>query len=469
MIRTRSPGVKLFFAALIGVVLLIPLAFVYMLISDRQAQSRTAQSSITAGWGGEQLVTGPVLVIPYDDETIETETIEGRTRTRTVEIRRELFLSPNRQSIATTLAPDVKSYSIYRSVIYSADNAGSASFSVPGDLDRQGIARDQLLFDQAELRFGVSDPAGLTDGTQVRIGGERLKLNPGNGPASTGGSGFSTPVDWDGTGPLAVEWQYGLRGSRSIALVPRGGETEWTVTSPWEHPSFAGDFRPDTSAIGSDGFTARYEGITNLALGEALVNLTDSAPPIIAEPGDYQRTVYAAEAAIEGDRARAKAASVRLIEPVDLYSQVDRSVKYGFLFIGFTFVAFFMFDVVAGARVAAAEYLLTGVGLVLFFVMLLAFAEIIGFVWAYLIASAAIIGLLTAYSASVLGGWRRAGMIGGMLSGLYTTLFVLLNLEAWSLMIGSLMLFAALAVVMYATRNIDWRAATDTHEETVDV
>ena len=154
--------------------------------------------------------------------------------------------------------------------------------------------------------------------------------------------------------------------------------------------------------------------------------------------------------------SQAKAATIRLVEPVDLYSQVDRSVKYGFLFIGFTFIAFFMFDVVAGARVAAAEYLLTGVGLVLFFVMLLAFAEVIGFAWAYFLASLAIIGLLTSYSAAVLGGWRRAAMIGGMLAALYATLFVLLNLEAWSLMIGSLLLFAALATVMYATRNIDW-------------
>ncbi len=166
---------------------------------------------------------------------------------------------------------------------------------------------------------------------------------------------------------------------------------------------------------------------------------------------------YPEPARAEGrEAAIAKAASVRLIEPVDLYSQVDRAVKYGFLFIGFTFVAFFMFDVVAGAKVAAAEYLLTGTGLILFFVMLLAFAEVIGFAWAYLVASASIIGLLTAYSAAVLGGWRRARMIGGMLAALYATLYVLLNLEAWSLLIGSVLLFVALAAVMYTTRNIEW-------------
>ena len=124
--------------------------------------------------------------------------------------------------------------------------------------------------------------------------------------------------------------------------------------------------------------------------------------------------------------------------------------------IGFTFLAFLMFDIIAGARVAAAEYLLTGAGLILFFVLLLAFAEIIGFTLAYLLASGAIIGLISAYSAAVLGSAKRAGFIGGLLLGLYALLYVLLNLEAYSLLIGSVLLFVALAAVMYVTRRVDW-------------
>ena len=137
---------------------------------------------------------------------------------------------------------------------------------------------------------------------------------------------------------------------------------------------------------------------------------------------------------------------------------MSRAAKYGFLFIGFTFAAFLMFDVVGGVRVSAVEYLLVGAGLVLFFVLLLAFAEVIGFTAAYLVASAAIIGLITAYSAAVLKSWRRAWYIGGLLVALYAVLYILLSLEAYSLLIGSLLLFAALAGVMYATRNLDWGA-----------
>nr|WP_137678233.1 cell envelope integrity protein CreD [Parerythrobacter lutipelagi] len=461
----RSPGLKLLFVCIIGFVLLVPLIMVYALVNDRQSQSEVAQDAITAGWGGEQTIAGPVLVIPFTGTSVETETVNGEQRRRTVTARRELFLAPTQQSIATELTPDYKEYSIYRSVIYDSDTQGTASFDLPEDFSRLGIERSALLLDQAELRFGISDPRGLTDGTSVSVGGQAMTLQPGNGPRSTGGNGFSTAVDWDGSASLEVAWVYGLRGSKSFAMVPRGGETEWTISSPWQHPSFGGSFLPenDSREVTSDGFKATYSGITNLALGEALVTLDEAGPP---PPHASERMAYDAPIAA----GQSKSATIRLVEPVDLYSQVDRSVKYGFLFIGFTFLAYLMFDVVGGARVASAEYLLTGVGLVLFFVMLLAFAEVVGFTWAYIVASAAVIGLLTSYSAAILGGWRRAGMIGGMLTGLYVTLYILLSLEAWALMIGSVLLFAALAAVMYATRNVEWSLRQgEEHEESFAV
>jgi inner membrane protein len=159
-----------------------------------------------------------------------------------------------------------------------------------------------------------------------------------------------------------------------------------------------------------------------------------------------------------GDVGGIQTAHISLIQPVDLYSRVNRATKYGFLFIGFTFLALLMFDVVGGVRISPVEYLLMGAALVLFFVLLLAFAEVIGFTAAYLLASAAIAGLNTAYAAAVLKSWRRAWFIGGLLVALYAVLYILLSLEAFSLLIGSLLLFAALAGVMYGTRRIDWSA-----------
>jgi len=449
----RSPGLKLLLVGLVALVLTIPLFMVYALVSDRESQSQTAQTAITAGWGGAQVVAGPVLVVPFTELVTETTTVDGQERTRTVEARRELFLSPLSHRATTTLTPERRGYSIYASVIYRAALAGNVRFALPADLERFGVDRARLQLDQAELRFGVSDPRGLQTDAQATVEGRRIELQPGKGLASTSGAGFYGSLDWNGA-PLTVDYKYGLRGSHGLTFVPRGGNTEWKVTSPWPHPSFGGSFLPDAKSVSATGFTASY-GVPNLALGQALAMTADPGPPATEQAGTgrYPPVIVAEGASRPG---ASQAASIGLIEPVDLYSRVDRSVKYGFLFIGFTFLAFLMFDVVGGARVATAEYLLTGAGLVLFFVLLLAFAEVIGFAWAYLVAGTAIVGLLTAYSAAVLKSRRRAGFIGALLFGLYALIYVLLSLEALSLVIGAVLLFLALAGVMYATRNVDW-------------
>jgi inner membrane protein len=459
MAKQHSPGFKLLMAGLVAIALCIPLLMVYLLVYDRENRSSEAQTSIVNSWGAQQVIAGPVLVVPYMEETIETADVNGRTTTRTVQTRRELFVSPQRQEVRTVLDPEKRAIaSIYETVVYDSQTNGQARFALPADLSRLGVERESLILDRAELRFGVSDPRGLKDNARVLLDGETLVLQPGNGPGATSGAGFSAFVDWTGAAPLAVEWSFGLRGSQSLALVPRGGETEWQVQSDWPHPGFTGSFLPDSKQVSESGFTAKYEGITNLALGRAIASTSDDGPPMPATMEGEMSYAVPAGPMPEGARAGgpSMAVNIALVDPVNLYSRVDRSVKYGFLFIGFTFVTFLMFDIVGGARVAAAEYLLTGTGLVLFFVLLLALAEIIGFTAAYILASAAIIGLLTAYSAAVLGTWRRAGFIGAMLAGLYALLFVLLSLETWSLLIGAVLLFAALAGVMYATRRVDW-------------
>jgi inner membrane protein len=254
--------------------------------------------------------------------------------------------------------------------------------------------------------------------------------------------------------PLSVDFAYDFRGNASLALAPQAGDTRWTVHSSWPHPSFKGAFLPGPRPNVTDkGFDASYR-IGNLSLGRSLVSTSDAGAS--ASPPAPTRDGYPSREATGSDSAQM--AQIDLIQPVDLYSQVNRAIKYGFLFIGFTFLALLMFDVIGGVRVSPVEYLLMGAALVLFFVLLLALAEVIGFTLAYILASGAIAGLNTAYSAAVLSSWRRAAFIGGLLVALYAVLYILLSLEAYSLLIGSLLLFAALAGVMYATRRIDWGA-----------
>ena len=455
----RTPGSKLLLAILIGLVLSLPLFSVWLLVYDRQNQSEQAAASITEGWGGPQIISGPLLVIPYRAVSTETALENGKSVTRTREVMRELILSPEAIEVSTDVKPEVRKRSIYEAVVYDAKVAGKARFAFPGDLARHGVPLAAMDLTRAELRFGLSDPRGLGANPRVKIDGRALRLQPGGG--SGGGSGFFAWVDATqlATRAMMIDFDYGFRGNASLSFIPDAGDTRWIMRSSWPHPSFTGKYLPDGHRVSEKGFDAVYR-VGNLALGRSLVATTDPAA---------QNTATASPSA--EPIPQPSTATVSLMQPVDLYSQVNRSTKYGFLFIGFTFLALLMFDIIGGVRVSAVEYLLMGAAIVLFFVLLLAFAEVIGFTLAYLVASAAIAGLNTAYSAAVLKSWRRAYFIGALLLGLYAVLYILLSLEAFSLLIGSLLLFAALAGVMYATRRIDWggHKGPDTVGESVAV
>lgn len=442
----RSPAFRLALAIGVGLLLAIPLFSIYLLNYDRQSQSREATASITAGWGAAQLVSGPVLVIPYRATATETVVQNGQSVTRTNQVMRELTLAPETVSLSSNINPQTRARAIYEAVVYDVRLSGKARFAFPPDLSRNGVSVGQMDMGRAELRFAISDPRGLGANPRVLVDGKPQRLQPGGG--SSGGRGFFAWVDAGGLGakPMAVDFAFSLRGNASLSLVPQAGDTSWAVRSSWPSPSFGGDFLPDQRHVTDQGFDASYR-VGNLALGRSLVSTADAGAPYTPD-----------RASPVADPNVAQGAQVSLIQPVDLYSKVNRATKYGFLFIGFTFLALLMFDVIGGVRVSAVEYLLMGAALVLFFVLLLAFAEVIGFTRAYIVASAAIAGMNTAYSAAVLKSWRRAAFIGGLLVGLYAVLYILLSLEAYSLLIGSLLLFAALGGVMYATRRIDWSA-----------
>jgi inner membrane protein len=451
----RSPTARLVIAVAVAFALIVPIFFVWMLIYDRQQQSEHSRASIAQGWGGAQTISGPVLVIPYRDVTQQTLIEDGREIVRNVEQWSQRTIAPEAVELVTDLRPERRTRSIYEAIVYEALTQGRARFTIPADIQRYGIDPSRLDLSRAELRFGLSDPRGLGANPAVTVGGTPLRLQPGAGSGGGGGgnSGFFAWLDASSiaAAPIDVTFAFALRGNETLALAPQAGDTRWTVTSSWQHPSFQGSFLPSERSVDADGFRATYR-VGNLALGQSLVSggapAADSPPRRTSEANPPPPT--------ETSSGASPAAQIDLVQPVDLYSQVGRATKYGFLFVGFTFLALLLFDIVGGARVRAAEYLLVGVGLVLFFVLLLAFAEVIGFEGAYLLAAGAISGLITFYSAAVLRSWRRAGAIAALMAMLYGVLYLLLSMEAFSLLIGSVLLFGALAAVMYLTRNLDW-------------
>ncbi len=454
----RSPGAKLSLVIVIGILLSVPLFSIWLLVYDRQQESNQAKTSIAQGYGGPQAMAGPLLVIPYRKTIRETVNEGNRPVVRTSQAWEELTLSPETVDLSTDIKPTARKRSIYQVVVYDAAVRGKARFALPADFERSGVAVGDMALDRAELRFGVSVARGLRANPRVVAGGRRLRVAAGGGTPVTGEDGFFAGLDAASlaTAPIDVDYAFELRGNGRISLFPQAGDTLWRVSSSWPHPSFQGGFLPDDPpSVSGKGFAARYK-LGNLALGQSLVSTGPARPRAGGSDGADQPMQSPYGPAAEAAPAGAHEARIDLMQPVDLYSQVNRSTKYGFLFIGFTFLAFLMFDIIGGVKVSAVEYLLVGSALILFFVMLLAFAEVIGFTLAYLVASAAIIGLITSYSAAVLKSWRRAGFILALLTSLYALLYVLLSLEAFSLLIGSLMLFLALAAVMYLTRNIEW-------------
>lgn len=444
-----TPTGKLLRALGVAALLSIGIFVTWLLVYDRQSQSEQARASIAEGWGGPQVIAGPELSIPYKAPVPAATNAAGQTITQGGVVERRLTLAPLGFDAATKIMPERRSRSIYEVVIYRAETQGRATFALPSDLSALGVPVGALELNRAELRFGVADARGLSANPQVRVGGQTLQLGPGNG-TSLVPTGFYAPIDLTRLNPsrFSVDFRFALRGNQSIALAPRAGDTRWSVQSPWPNPSFTGGFLPEQRQVRGDGFTAEYR-IGNLALGRSLL-FRDG------EGGPQVQTGSIRPPQLPGDPSVGAVAAVDLMEPVDLYSRVNRATKYGFLFIGFTFLAYLLFDIIGGVRVAPIEYLLAGAALVLFFVLLLAFAEVIGFTAAYVLAAGAIAGLNTAYSAAVLKSWRRGVVIGAILLGLYAMLYILLSLEAYSLLIGSLLLFVALAGTMYVTRRLDW-------------
>jgi len=167
----RPPAVKFGLLLLIGFFLSFPLFTVWLLVYDREQQSHQAQASIAEGWGGPQVISGPLLVIPYRSTTSETVVEDGRSVVRTAEAWKSLTLSPELVDLSTDVRPEIRSRSIYEVVVYDASVRGRARFAMPADLSRFGVAVEDMDLTRAELRFGLTDPRGLGANPHVTVAG----------------------------------------------------------------------------------------------------------------------------------------------------------------------------------------------------------------------------------------------------------------------------------------------------------
>ena len=454
----KSVTLKVVAIGAIVLVLLVPMLLLDSLIQERQSLRDGARREVAAQWGQDQTLGGPVLTVSY---TYVERSGEGQNVTESRSTR-YVHLLPDRLDVKGTMAPQVRTRGIYRVVLYNARLAVTGRFPAL-DAAALGVPAGALRPDEAFVQIGISDMAGIREVIPFRWGGTTREADPGIATSDVFSSGVSIPVrlgdataaDSAGT---AFSFSLNLNGSGSLGVLPVGKQTTLRLEAPWATPSFAGAFLPDTRTVSDSGFVADWR----------VLNLNRNYPQAFAGSFGQGTQLDLDRVGLEGrgdvtveyEPAYAggpsSAFGVQLLLPVDEYQKTARAAKYGMLFVFLTFLTFFFVEVLGDRRIHPIQYLLVGFAITLFYLLLLAFAEYIPFDGAYAVAAAAILGLVTLYARAVFSEWRLAGLVGGLLAVFYGYFYVLLQMEAYALLFGSLGLLVTLAAVMYLSRKVNW-------------
>lgn len=425
------------------VLLVIPLIRIGGLIGERQAARDAVVQDIARSAAGPQVLTGPLLVVPYTRTVQETQLDASRLPvTVSREVTGELRLLPALVDLNGRLATEERQRGIYRARVFDATARLTGRFDVPA---HYGVSVDlaSYKFGQPRLVIGISDIRGIGNALSLQANGARIAFVPGTGLRMLG-AGVQAPLQLanaEAQQPLQFQVDLSLLGTSDFQFTPVGRETHVMLASDWPHPSFVGQFLPREREISSAGFSADWRTsffATNLE--EALLRCPSQAEPTAADCADFAGRHF----------------GVSFVDPVDQYLKSERAVKYGFLFILLTFAGFFLLEVLRRFSVHPIQYGLVGLALALFFLLLLSFSEHIGFAAAYLVSAVACVGLITYYVTHVLGSRTHGLGFGAALATLYALLYAILGSEDYALLTGSVLVFAVLALVMVLTRRVNW-------------
>ena len=419
---------------LLTLLLLVPLGMISGIVSDRQHLQQQVESMISSSFAGPQRIAGPLLVIPYvEREIIMVTDDKGKQSKRILDHQRQTFFVPEQSTYDGTATVEEKYKGLYKALVYQTKGMWRSRFDVPANL---GLAIDPSLLTvgNAYLAIGLSDVRGLGGSPKIAWGEREMPVVSGT-KFDAMGDGLHADI---GNLNIREAHQYDvavnldLGGMRSLAFAPIGKTTVVQLRADWPHPNFGGRFLPRTKQIDDAGFSARWE-ISHLASKNSDM---------------LQRGLK--------DAQSLEAFDVSFVEPVNIYQQAERAVKYGVLFVALTFAAFFLFETLKNLHIHPLQYGLVGLALAVFFLLLVSLSEHVSFLYAYLAASVSCVVLIGYYLSYVLGGWWRGAGFAAKLAALYAVLYGLLLSEDNALMLGSLLLFLVLAAIMVLTRRIDW-------------
>ncbi len=434
--------IKVLVIAAVFAALLLPLSMIGGIVGERAARQQAVVQEIATSSFGAQVLAGPVLVLPYVEDYDE-EVGEGRGRwLQHQRIERTLYVLPATSRVAGTAAVDEKHRGLFKVRTFRWTATLQGEFALDGKLAfERSRADSRITWGAASIGLALADPRGLAGTPTLEWDGKPLVFERGSGLPGLPDGVHARANEIDPGVPQRLSYALGiaLQGTQSLALVPVAGDNRVSLQSEWRHPGFGGQFlpQPESQQVGSQGFTAEWN----------VTALSSSA---------QQQLQQAIAGHGHGGLSGVDRLAVSFIDPIDIYSLSNRSLKYAFLFIGLTFGFLALLEVVKGLRVHPAQYGLVGLALATFFLLLLALSEHVAFGIAYLAASTACIALLGFYAAAVMRSVRRGLVFTGMLVALYGTLYVLLMSEDDALLLGAIVVFGVLAVAMIVTRHVDW-------------
>ncbi|MEM0991825.1 MAG: cell envelope integrity protein CreD [Bacteroidota bacterium] len=432
--------VKILAIGILILLLLIPSNMVEDLIRSRQYSSQQVINEVSSLWSYPQRLVGPILSIPYKEYFTDSE---GKLLNTT----KYAHFLPDELNIEGALEHQTRYRSIYEVIVYSTDLQLSGSFDRP-DFAAFKIDSSNVLWDEAYLSVGISDMRGIQNTVRLNWNGKSYDFEPGmkyHSANNNNKGGINSRLDLSAyeNATYQFDFEIDLNGSQNIYFTPVGATTTVALSSAWSTPSFQGAFLPDERNVDENGFTANWE----------VLSLNRSYPQ------QWLGNSYEFSTAQFG---------VDLIVPVDYYQKSTRSAKYGILFIALTFLLFFFVEVLNDKRIHPIQYILVGLALILFYTLLLALSEHIGFAWAYLASSVVIIGLISFYVSSIFKNAKLTLVTTAILIILYGFIYTLLQLEDYALLLGSIGLLVILAFVMIYTRKIDWYKLRD-HSDKSDL
>ncbi|QNJ98210.1 cell envelope integrity protein CreD [Constantimarinum furrinae] len=432
----NSITARMLVVGLLLLVLLIPLQFVKELIQERALRQQEVINETNDKWGNEVVFSGPIIKIPY--KTIKEETVFNKVNKTYSKLVTEpvkyAYFFPEKLHIDTKVQSKELNRSIYESVVFTADMNISGNFPLI-DFSGSDIPSEKILWEKATLLIKTSNLKGIRNTLEIGLDSEKLQMTPQYDKEYLN-TIQSTPITTFkdiNTKPIPFSFTITINGSDHLHFIPIGKETTAIMNSDWHSPSFNGRFLPEDGSrdINADGFSASWKV---LQINRQFEQSFFGYLPDLSE----------------------FAFGTKLIIPVDEYQKSERTAKYGFMVIGLTLLVFLLIQLVSKIHIHPFQYVMIGLALVMFYTLLISISEHSSFFKSYAIAGASVLALITIYSRAILKGFKFPLLVCTSLASLYGFIYVIIQLESYALLVGSIGLFAILAIVMFASRKIDW-------------